>query len=158
MFFFLLLFPFLEVAFSLWVMGEVGVGVAILLLIAAFFIGMSTLRFVGWSFPFQLQSAVIRGHSISRPLVRGALRFLAGVLLVFPGFLSDCFAMMFLILSVLPGSHTWVSAWIKRSFQNRVIFRSYGGPRPYHPSDVDFHPGQVRDVTPAKPDQITGKQ
>lgn len=160
---FILLFPVFEVVFSIWATRFIGLGEALLLLAVAFFLGLSLMRAVGLNFPLRFQQEIVRGQSGGRTVVRGAFRFLAAALLIFPGFLSDIFAAFFLILSFLPKIERLAALWFAKMFRSRVIFTSArGGSAPAGDfkdfQDIeDFGHRPIRDVTPKKADALPKK-
>lgn len=97
----LLAFPVLEI-FTLvrladwagwWLLGW-------LLLAAAF--GVALLRDAGFGAPVRLLAALQSGQSLGMSLWYGFVPFAAGVLLIFPGVISDVLALLLLLLP-LPG-------------------------------------------------------
>lgn len=93
----LLLYPLLE----LWSLIELGAqtsaGLAVLWVLGAGFLGMTTIRFAGAQVLSRLQAAQREG-ALRQQLVAGDLSLaIAGLLLIIPGLLSDALAVLVLI-------------------------------------------------------------
>lgn len=156
----ILLFPFLEVTFSIWMIGELGFIEGVYWLLLAFFVGLALVRSIGLSLPMQLQVDMAQGKSANTAILRSALRFFAGVLLIVPGMLSDFVAAGLLVLSFVPKLDWIFRTWLEKSLRSRVIFRAHsqkatGDPFTTVINEDEFyrhHP--IRDVTPLKPDEL----
>lgn len=153
----ILFFPVFEILFSIWATGLMGFGESLLLIAMAFFIGLSIMRAVGLNFPLKFQEEIVRGRTGGRTLVKGAFRFLAAALLMFPGFLSDTIAILLLVLSFVPGIEKLAAKFFTKVFRAQVIFTKQSGG--FHSSEgfggfEDFDQRPVRDVTPKKPDSF----
>lgn len=151
-----------EIFFSLWVVDEIGFFESLYWLVLAFFLGLFVLRFTGFSIVQDLQKEMQQGKGANGALIRNAMRFLAGILLMFPGMLSDFFAAAFLLFSFTPFLDRLMGAWLRKSFKSRVVFTSsQQGPFKSYSSQTytsyeteDFGPRPMRDVTPSKPDEL----
>ncbi len=157
-----LLFFIGEIFFSLWVVDEIGFFESLYWLVLAFFLGLFVLRFTGFTIVQDLQKEMQSGKSANGALIRNAMRFLAGLLLMFPGMLSDFFAAAFLLFSFTPFLDRIMEAWLRKSFKSRVVFTSNAqGPFKTYTSQTythyeadDFGSRPIRDVTPIKPDEL----
>lgn len=146
----------------MWIVDEIGFFESLYWLVLAFFLGLFVLRFTGFSIVQDLQKEMQKGKGANGALIRNAMRFLAGLLLMFPGMLSDVFALAFLLFSFTPFLDRLMEAWLRKSFKSRVVFTSsQQGPFKTYSSHTytnfdpeDFGPRTVRDVTPVKPDEL----
>jgi UPF0716 protein FxsA len=96
---FLLLFlvaPLVELYVIVQVAGGVGVPETILLLVAVSAIGASLAKSQGLAVIGRLQRTIAEGKVPTGELVDGALIVLAGALMIAPGFVSDCVAILLL--------------------------------------------------------------
>ena len=104
----LLLYPLLE----LWSLIELGAqtsaGLAVLWVLAAGFLGMTTIRFAGAQVLSRLQAAQREGVLQQQLVASDMALAVAGLLLIIPGLLSD--AMAVLVLIALSGI-----CWVVRS-------------------------------------------
>src|SRR3546814_89756 len=92
-----LVVPIAELYVIVQVAGEVGVAETILLLIVVSVVGAWLAKWAGIGVLARLQSTVCQGKVPSSELVDGALVLLAGALMISPGFLSDCLAILLLL-------------------------------------------------------------
>ena len=157
---YLLLLPIAEVFFTLMVADEIGFLETVYWVILAFFFGLMLLRVTGMNLPLELQKQAQKGQSGNATLMRSAMRFIAGVLFMIPGLLSDVVACVFLLLSFTPFLDRLMADWVRRSFKSRVVFTSYNpGPQqgPFRAGMEDHEPfarPPMKDVTPQKPDEL----
>lgn len=92
-----LVVPIAELYVIIQVSHGIGVPETILLLIAIGFLGAWLAKLAGVSVLYRIQQAVREGRVPSAELVDGALVLFAGALLLTPGFLSDCLAILLLL-------------------------------------------------------------
>jgi UPF0716 protein FxsA len=101
----LLLVPVLEIAVAIQVGARIGVMPTILLLVAGSLAGLAVLRRVGTAAVRRLTTAA--GSQLEtgprRPPAQSAVAVLAGLLLAFPGFLTDLAGLLLLIPAVQRG-------------------------------------------------------
>lgn len=90
----LLLLPFAEIIGFVTIGGEIGLGSTILWLIASTFFGFRLLRANAWS---KLSRSGQQDFFAVADLFNGLSTVIAGILLVFPGFISDFIAIPFLL-------------------------------------------------------------
>ena len=94
----LLVYPLLE----LWSLIELGAqtsaGLAVLWVLAAGFLGMTTIRFAGAQVLSRLQAAQREGVLQQQLVASDMALAIAGLLLIIPGLLSDAMAVLVLIL------------------------------------------------------------
>lgn len=97
----LLVFPLLELA-SLILLGQrVGVGWTLLWVLATGIIGLMLIQSNGWGMLQRLQREMMNNRSPLQVLKSGMWGVLAGVLLAFPGLISDALAIPCLIMALL---------------------------------------------------------
>jgi UPF0716 protein FxsA len=118
------------ILFLVWVAAElfvivrvaeaIGVLLTILLLIAAWPLGMWAMRSEGRVVWRRFNAALAEGRPPGREVVDGALVALGGGLLMVPGFISD-FAGLVLLL---PPTRMLVRAGLVRNFQHRLVARA----------------------------------
>ncbi len=92
-----LVVPIAELYVIVQVAGGIGIPETILLLIAISFVGAWLARIAGLGVLNRLQRTVRAGKVPSSELVDGALVLFAGALMITPGFLSDCLAILLLL-------------------------------------------------------------
>ena len=92
-----LVVPIAELYVIVKVAGGIGIPETILLLIAISFVGAWLARLAGLGVLNRLQRTVRAGKVPSAELVDGALVLFAGALMITPGFLSDCLAILLLL-------------------------------------------------------------
>lgn len=93
-----LAFPVLEIAGILLVWDRIGAW-TLLWLALAVPAGLALIALERVAFLPLMAGTVLAGGHPLQALKSSGLRFLAGVLLIFPGFLSDALAVLFLVLS-----------------------------------------------------------
>jgi len=89
--------PLAELAVIVQVAGTVGVLNTIGLLIAVSVLGAWLAKREGLGVLRRIQAALDRGRLPSREVADGGLILLAGALMIAPGFISDCLALLLLI-------------------------------------------------------------
>ncbi len=92
-----LVVPIAELYVIVQVAGGIGIPETILLLIGISFLGAWLARLAGLGVLNRLQRTVRAGKVPSAELVDGALVLFAGALIITPGFLSDCLAILLLL-------------------------------------------------------------
>lgn len=93
----LLGFPALEIYVMVQLAGVIGWWLAPWLLASAV-VGSWLVREAGAMVPLRLFAAMQSGHSLSLALLLGFRSVLAGLLLIFPGVISDVLALLILLL------------------------------------------------------------
>jgi UPF0716 protein FxsA len=131
--------PLVEIYVMVQVADLVGVPETILLLIFMSFLGAWLAKLAGLGVLNRLQRTLRAGRAPSNELVDGALVLFAGALMIAPGFLSDCLALLLL----LPPSRAVVRGIVLRRLQARGgVFQvlttvpAGGGGRGRRPDDV----------------------
>lgn len=92
--------PIAEIATFIVVGGAIGVLPTIALVLLAVFAGVNVIRWQGLQTLGRLQASLDAGGDPTGPLAHGALVFIAGVLLVIPGFLTDVVGLFLLVPAV----------------------------------------------------------
>ena len=110
-----LLVPIVEIYVMLQVAHVIGVPETILLLIAMSFFGAWLAKLAGLGVLNRLQRTVRAGKVPSAELVDGALVLFAAALMIAPGFLSDCLA----VLLLLPPTRAVVRGVVLRHLRAR---------------------------------------
>ena len=110
-----LVVPIVEIYVMLQVSHTIGVPETILLLIAISFLGAWLAKMAGLGVLNRLQRTVRAGKVPSAELVDGALVLFAAALMLTPGFVTDCLA----ILLLVPPSRAVVRGVVLRRIRNR---------------------------------------
>jgi len=122
----LLLVPVLaEITVFILVGRWLGVAVTLLLFVAIGVIGSILLKRQGLLALREMQAALSRGEPPAEPVAHAALLVLAALLLIFPGFLSDAFALPLL----LPPVRRFVIRWLGAQAKRRGGFTVWPGAR-----------------------------
>jgi UPF0716 protein FxsA len=118
------------ILFIVWVVAElfvivkvaeaIGVLLTIVLLIAAWPLGMWAMRSEGRVVLRHFSAAVAEGRPPGREVVDGVLVALGGGLLMVPGFISDILGLLLLF----PPTRMLVRAGLVRNFQHRIVTRA----------------------------------
>ncbi len=92
-----LVVPIAEIYVIVQVAGEIGAGSTLLLLIVISLAGAWLAKREGGGVMRRLQNTVAEGRVPSAEIVDGALILFAGALMLTPGFLTDCLALVLLL-------------------------------------------------------------
>lgn len=92
-----LLWLAVETVLTLQLSAAFGAGPVLLWLLASIALGVVVIRRAGWRAVRDIQHALARNEAPARELMEALLRFLAGVLLMLPGPLSDLFGLVLLL-------------------------------------------------------------
>ena len=131
--------PIAEIALFVVIGGKIGVLCTVGLVVLAAVTGLAVIRAQGLNALQRLQQSVERGGDPVGPIADGALKVVAGLLLIAPGFLTDAFGLLLLLPPVR-------RALIARG-AGRVTVRAAGyargarhpaGPRPAETIEVDY--------------------
>ena len=112
-----LLFPALEAMGIFWLAARIGWWVVVWLVLAAF-AGLTLIRFERAAWSMRLLSTLQSGSPLGASLFASGRVFIAGGLLLFPGFISDILAV---ILLLLPGTQIKRSAAVPRAANDDVL-------------------------------------
>jgi UPF0716 protein FxsA len=118
---FLLALPFLEIAGFVIVGRQVGVLATLGLVVAAAIVGAVLMRIQGFGAITRIRGDIDAGRDPGREMANGLMIFLAGVLLLIPGFVTDILGLLLFLPPVR------ALAW--RSLRDRIIVSatSFGG-------------------------------
>lgn len=89
--------PIIEIALFVVVGGQIGVLWTVTLVLLAALVGIGVIRAQGLYALQRLQQSVDRGGSPVGPMADGALKVVAGILLIVPGFLTDAVGLLLLV-------------------------------------------------------------
>lgn len=148
-----LLVPIAELYIIVQVTHSFGVPETIVLLIGISVLGAWLAKLAGLGVLNRLQQTVRQGRVPSAELVDGALVLFAGALMITPGFLSDCLA----ILLLLPPSR----AVVRHALLRRIraggglinVVTSRGGPSPHGSGGDGVWDVEGWEDPPARPDR-----
>jgi UPF0716 protein FxsA len=142
-----LVVPIAELYVIVQVTHGIGVPETILLLIGISVVGAWLAKLAGIGVLNRLQQTVRQGRVPSAELVDGALVLFAGALMITPGFLSDCLA----ILLLLPPSRAVVRHAVLRRIRAGGLITVVGHPR--RPSSGDIWDVEGWEDPPRPPDR-----
>ena len=114
-----LVVPFAELAVLIQVGAWLGVADTILLLIGISVLGAWLAKRAGISVLVRMRQQLEMGRVPAAELVDGFLVLLAGALLLTPGFLTDCVALLLL----LPPVRATVRRVLRKRFERNIIIR-----------------------------------
>lgn len=89
--------PLLEIALMIKVAGALGVPMTLLLILGTGVLGVWTLQGHGFLVMRRMRETLSRGGTPLQPMIEGGLLFLAGWLLISPGFLCDAVGIALLL-------------------------------------------------------------
>lgn len=92
-----LLFPLLELAVMIKVGGSIGVLGVLLLIIGAGILGVMLIRVAGPAMALRARERLARGEMPEAAMLEGLMLAVGGLLLLFPGFISDVLAVVCLL-------------------------------------------------------------
>ncbi|OBT16432.1 membrane protein FxsA [Vibrio sp. UCD-FRSSP16_10] len=92
-----ILVPIVEISLFIHVGGFLGVWPTIFLCILTAFIGASLVRSQGLATLLSVQSRLQQGEMPAQQIIEGVMLAIAGVLLLTPGFMTDCLGMLVLL-------------------------------------------------------------
>jgi UPF0716 protein FxsA len=125
---FFAIFPLVEIFILIKIAGLIGTLNTILLVIAMAMLGALLARLEGVRTLRQIQASLSQGQIPAEELIDGVLIFIAGVLLIVPGILSDLIALGLLV----PYTRMHFKRWLRRRFDRMV---SAGQLRLHYPRD-----------------------
>lgn len=89
--------PLAEIAGFVIVGREIGLGMTLLLVLLSAIVGVVLLRVQGFAVIKRVQEATRTGSDPGREVLGGALMFVAALLLIIPGFISDIFGLLLFV-------------------------------------------------------------
>lgn len=108
--------PLIELVILIEIGTRIGAFSTVLVVIATAIIGASLAKIQGINTVRRIQKSLSEGKIPAEELLDAFLIFIAGLLLIAPGFLSDISGFLFLI----PVSRNRVKLWIKRKMQQWI--------------------------------------
>lgn len=122
----IIVLPFVELWVIIQVSRDAGLLPTIALLIAISIVGTSVIKREGLKVYREFTAAIARGQEPSRQVVHGVCLLAAGVLMLAPGFISDCAA----LLLMLPPTRNVIARIVLRGSRSRitVIRATHTGP------------------------------
>ncbi|PNL92784.1 membrane protein FxsA [Aggregatibacter aphrophilus] len=133
------LFIYVELSLLVWVGSQLGIIMLILLLIGSSMLGIVLIRARGWFMLTNTRKQLAQGEIPTETLFKSSTWFIAGVLFVIPGFVTDILACI--LLSPLG------SQLLKRFFSNKIMLfrqnmfktdRTFYNQHSYHDKDEDI--------------------
>ncbi|NLL14638.1 MAG: FxsA family protein [Fibrobacter sp.] len=114
--------PLIELVILIEIGTHIGAFSTVLVVIATAIIGASLAKIQGINTIKRIQKSLAEGRIPAEELLDGFLIFIAGLLLIAPGFLTDISGFLFLI----PVSRNRIKLWVKRKMQQWI--NRGGGP------------------------------
>jgi UPF0716 protein FxsA len=116
LFFLFTFFPLLELYILIKIGGYLGAFQTVALVILTALFGVVIARIEGLRKLQQIKQSLSQGIVPAEEMVDGVLIFVAGILLIIPGVLTDLFALVLLI----PYTRTLFKRWLRRRFDRMV--------------------------------------
>lgn len=130
--------PILEIALFIEIGGLIGLLPTIGCIFLTAIVGVAIIRWQGFTVLAQANDALARDELPVEPVVHGAFLFIAGILLLTPGFFTDATGFLLLVPSLRLAIARWALGRLRRSEHvsihvsgRRFDGKSTGGPR--HP-------------------------
>ena len=111
-----LLFPLLELAVMIKVGSSIGALAVLLLVVGAGFLGVMLIRIAGPAMALRAREHLARGEMPEAAMFVGLLLAVGGLLLLFPGFLSDALA----VLCLLPFTRNLLLRKLRRKAEEQA--------------------------------------
>ncbi|MBN4080383.1 FxsA family protein [Beggiatoa alba] len=117
--------PLLEIYLLLKIGSSIGVFSTVILVVLTAVIGVWLLRLQGFATLARAQASIARGELPATTMLEGLMLFVAGALLLTPGFFTDTVGFLLLI----PITRQWIIAYlinhgVMRSFESGNRFQS----------------------------------
>jgi UPF0716 protein FxsA len=110
------LVPLLELYILIKIGGYLGAFPTLALVVLTALLGIVLARFEGLKTLQQIRKSLSQGIVPAEEMVDGVLIFVAGILLIIPGVLTDLFALVLLI----PYTRTIFKRWLRRRFDRMI--------------------------------------
>jgi len=146
----LLLWPLIEIAGFAWIGGAIGVGPTLAFVVVSGLLGMALLRRAGIATLMRLRASVDAGETPLAAALEGAWRFLAGILLVVPGFFSSALALLLLLPPVQALLTVLAARWIRSGGGGRWTVVTGSSIR--REGSATIIDGEFRELTPRPPE------
>lgn len=141
------LIPVTELALLIWLGSRLGFWQTLAIVIITGITGASLAKWQGFKVWNEIQSEMSQGHMPASRLIDGAFIFVAGLLMLTPGFLTDIAGVLLLVPPVRACIKERIRRWLQEKIRRGQIRMSLSGFEPplEPPSwngDGDSQPGQ----------------
>lgn len=116
----MIVIPLLELALLVQINKYVGLAATIAIVVVTGFIGASLARHQGRSAWRNIQAALQQGRMPSTELADGMMIFIAGLLLITPGLITDTTGFLLLIPQVRRHAARYLQAWVARNARVQI--------------------------------------
>jgi len=110
------LVPFLEIYLLIKIGYYVGAFNTVIVVIVTGLLGASLARHEGIRTMMRVRESVNRGEVPAEEMLDAVLIFIAGIVLLTPGFITDLAGIAILI----PTTRTWLKRWLRRKFDQWI--------------------------------------
>ncbi len=121
--------PFFEIALLIKLGGAIGIFNTLLIVIITALVGANLARMQGLQTMIRVREALNRGEVPAEEMMDAFIIFVAGILLLTPGFITDCAGVLLLIPPVRNAFKRWLRRrfdhWIAGNTANIRIYRGY---------------------------------
>lgn len=158
-----LVFPIIEIYLLFKASSSLGFFPVLAIVVFTAWLGARLVKSQGLVVLHQFQQKMSQGHLPQKEALEGLLILLAGVLLIAPGFITDCIGILCLIPFTRKFMSMLLARWIERKVQQgrlkvytNVSYSSSGGSpfgKSFDPFGQNSKP-EIRDVTPENPQQL----
>lgn len=136
-----LIVPFLEIYVLIQIGRRIGAIETILLIILMGMLGAALVRRAGAHAVGRIQSELTAGRLPADDIIDALLIFVAGILFIIPGILSDVVG----FLMLLPPMRAMIRARLRRRFEGHIVVVRPGGSE--HRDDfIDIEPTSAQDI------------
>lgn len=142
--------PVIEIALFILVGGWIGLWATLALVIIAGVAGVALMRGAGADASIRIRSSMAQDSDPSGQIVRMAMRFIAGMLLVVPGFLTDAVALVLLVPQVQNAAFAALRRRARMSGTVMGVTIDGTATRPRAPADRVIE-GEFHEVPPHRP-------
>ena len=119
--------PFLEIALLIKLGGHIGVINTLMIVIVTGLVGAYLARLQGMTTMLRVRDAMNRGQVPAEEMMDAMIIFIAGVLLLTPGFITDATGILLLIPATRNAFKRWLrtkfDAWVAQNSANIRIYR-----------------------------------
>lgn len=152
--------PLLELALLVQINKYVGLMATIAIVVVTGFLGASLARYQGRSAWRNIQAALQKGRMPSTEIADGVMIFIAGLLLITPGLITDTTGFLLLIPSIRRHAARYLQAWVTRNAKVQIhsagsvfnpgtgVFETFS--RTYESSPTSEERPSVRVVDPSQ--------
>lgn len=113
------LLPLIELSILIWIGGQTTWWLPILLVIVTGLVGSALSRWQGWRVMQRIQEELRTGQMPADAMIDAVLIFIAGLMLVTPGVISDLAGLLLLLPPSRSVVKHAVASWIRRNFEIR---------------------------------------